>query len=144
MTYQHDGELFLVGSFTSTVARFVSADLEDGAKDALGTTVFDLTDGRSVLDFISYERDEQMYVVALVSNFLFDGEPGAIRLDGELFYQSTSINDESPIIVDFSGNPLVPGVERAYDLDLAQKVARRGDEHAIVLRANSLFTEELP
>ncbi len=143
-TFERQGETFLVGSYTSTIVRFESTDLQEGASDVVGTTVFDILDGRSVLDFITYERDGEMFVLASIANFLFDGEAAAVRLDGELFYQPQSINDKAPIIFDFLGAPVVTGIQRATNFDAALKIARRDDDSAVVLRNNSLITEKLP
>lgn len=143
-TYEDAGELFIAGSYGSTVARFRSSDLEGGAADVQGATVFDLLDGRTVSDLMTYERGGRLYVVASVVNFIFDGNAAGIRIDGEIFTQSEAINEQAPVLVDFTGNPLLPGVERVYDFDFARKMDRRGDQHAVIMRANTLIAVELP
>jgi hypothetical protein len=136
------GERYVIGSFTSTVARYVVDEIDDGQSDVQGETVFDLLDGRTVLDFLPYERDGELVVLTTVSNLLFDGKPGALRIDGEIFHQTEAINDESPILIDFAGSPLVAGVERVPQLDDAQRLALRGDD-VVMLAGNALVAEPL-
>lgn len=143
-TYEDGGELFVAGSFGSSVARFRSAELEGGAADVQGATVFDLLDGRTVSDFMTYERDGETLVIVSVVNFIFDGNAAGLRLTSEIFSQSEAIDEQAPLLVDFTGAPLVAGVERAPAFDLARKMDRRGDQHAVVMRANSLVAVELP
>ena len=133
------GEDWVAGSFSSTIARFRTSDLEDGVKDQVGETVFDLMEGRGIMDFLAYEQGGDLKVLASVSNFLFDGVPAGIRFDGELF-QAALINSSAPVVFDLEGNILVEGVERVHNLNEVQRLALRGDE-VVVLRSNKLQAE---
>ncbi len=141
-TYLRDEELVLVGSFSSVVVAFPAATLSVGAPDVRGTTLFELLDGRTVHDFLAYERGGALAVVVLVQNFAFDGQAAAVWLDGELFARTES--EGAPVLFDFAGSSLVRGAERAPALDRAHRIDAHGDEHAVVLRSNTLERVRLP
>lgn len=138
------GQRFLAGSFTSSVAVFEASELADGSSEEPGETVFDLLDGRWVLDFEVFQRDDEMRVLLSVMNLLFDGEAKGIVLSEALFTEPEGTNEDAPILFDFAGLPLVDGIELAFSLNDARRFSLRGDSHVVVLRGNRLETELLP
>jgi hypothetical protein len=146
--FEHLGEVHLAASFPAAMVRFRVADLATGSAGVRGDTVFQLSAFGPIgmLDFALYDRGEKSYIAAIIYNLLTDGVPRGARIDGAILHEldESKLNDGSPLVFDTSGNPLIPGVERFYLLDEAQRLAPRGERTAVVLRNNTLIAVELP
>jgi len=117
-SFEDDDGAWIGASYQcAPVVRFEIEELAAGNAETIGVTPFDYGGGRQVLDFAVLGTGDDAQVFASVSNL------GGTSIEPSLFLTDKNVDEQAPVVFDFSGNPDHKKVDNATKLDEAIDLA---------------------